>query len=70
VQLQTHSPINGEDQRLNLSGKIEAFQVKFVVDFYFFDFAEYECDKTIALFLTSFEKIPKLIFNNEVLYCF
>jgi hypothetical protein len=32
------------------------FPVRILVDFYFFDITEYECDKTIAISLTNFEK--------------
>jgi hypothetical protein len=59
VKLQTLSPIKEEGQRLNWWGKKETFPVKIPVDFYFFDIAEYECDKTIALSLTNFQKSVK-----------
>jgi hypothetical protein len=65
VKLQTHSPRNEEGQRLNWWSKKETFPFKILFDFYFFDIAEYERHKSIALSLTNFEKSVK--FKNYFL---
>jgi hypothetical protein len=49
VDLQTHSPTNKEDKRLNWSAKRETFPVKMFIYLYFLDIAECESDKNFPL---------------------
>jgi len=74
VQLQTLSPINDVHQFLNWSIKKESFPVKILGDFYFFDIAEYECDKKNCFFthkiLGEEFKFKSYFCSNGVSCCF
>jgi len=64
VHLYSHSTTNEKDQSLNRSAKTETFPIKILDDFYFFDIAQYECDKKTAfhsLFLRKVLELKKLL---------
>lgn len=73
VHLYSHSTTNEKDQSLNRSAKTETFPIKILDDFYFFDIAQYECDKKNCISLAIFEKsvgIKKITFVIMKYYIF